>query len=435
MSEKTQPSCYIYFDQNLCTACTHCVRACPTRAIRIKNDNSIRMEDLCIGCGECIRVCPKGALSVATSELESLEDKKISVAMVSPVLYAQFPGVMPTEVLMGLQQMGFQHAMDMSYYIEMFQCATEEFITRNRITRRAPWPLISPYCPVVIHLIAVKFPSLLQHVLPIMRPVTLMAREVRKGIVKEHGGRDEDVIMYHIAANRSSYPHERPYIDRVLGINDVYAGLARQVKQISRADPSPFPRDHFDNFAIGNSLMWAISGGEIAGISIDKSLAVSGVHETIAYLEKIELGLFQDLEYIEFRTCAEGCVGGGLTAVDKYLAKSATQKMVRKFPPARRLSREQILRFYEKGRFMAETSPSRLAQLLKPDKDPLSIDTLQEMEGILERIQGKDCAACGAPDCRTFAEDVVRERAGLNDCLLLRARGNPGKKTDKRLSE
>jgi iron only hydrogenase large subunit-like protein len=430
LAKKTLPSGYIHFAQDLCTACTHCVRACPTGAIRIKNEKSVRTQNLCIGCGECIRVCPTGALSVITSELESLEDKKISVAMVSPVLYAQFPGVMPTEVLTGLQQMGFQHAMDMSYYIEMFQCATEEFIARNRITGHAPWPLISPYCPVVIHLISVKFPSLLPHVLPILRPVTLMAREVRKGIVKEHGVKDKDVILYHITANRSSYPHEKSYIDRVLGINDVYAALARQVKKISKADPSPFPRDHFNNFAIGSSLMWAISGGEIAGINIDKSLAVSGVHETIAYLEKLELGLFKDLEYIEFRTCAEGCVGGGLTAVDKYLAKSTIQKMVRKFPSSRRLSREKILRFYEKGRFMAETSPTRLAQLLEPDKDPLSIDALQEIEGILERIQGLDCAACGAPDCRTFAEDVVRGRAALNDCLLLRARGNPGKKTD-----
>jgi ferredoxin len=387
------------------------------------------MENLCIGCGECIRVCPTGALGVVTSALESLDDNKISVALVSPVLYAQFPGVMPTEVLMGLEQMGFQHAMDMSYYIEMFQCATEEFIARNRVTGRAPWPLISPYCPVVIHLIAVKFPSLLQHALPILRPVTLMAREVKKAIVKKHGVNDEDVILYHITANRSAYPHEKSYIDRVLGINDVYAELARQVQQIGRDDPSPFPKDHFNNFAIGNSLMWAISGGEIAGINIDRSLAVSGVHETIAYLEKIELGLFKDLEYIEFRTCAEGCVGGGLAAVDKYVAKSATQKMIRKFPPVRRLSREKILRFYEKGRFTAETHPTRLAQWLEPDKDPLSVDALQKMENILERIEGKDCAACGAPDCRTFAEDVVRGRAALDDCLVLCARGNPGNKT------
>ena len=328
--------------------------------------------------------------------------------------------------------MGFQHAMDTSYYIEMFQCASEEFIARNRVTGQAPWPLISPYCPVVIHLIAVKYPSLLPQVLPIMRPISLMAREVRKGIVKEHGVKDEDVILYHITANRSSYPHEKNYIDRVLGINDVYAALAKNVTQISRADPSPFPRDHYNNYGISSSLMWAITGGEIAGINIDKSLAVSGVHDTIAYLEKIELGLFKDLEYIAFRTCAEGCVGGSLTAIDKYVAKSATQKMVRKYPPTRRLSREKILRFYEKGRFMAENSLTGLASLLETDKEPMSVDALQKQEEILAQIPGIDCAACGAPDCRTFAEDVVRKRAALDDCLLLCTRVNSGNKNNKR---
>lgn len=32
------------------------------------------------------------------------------------------------------------------------------------------------------------------------------------------------------------------------------------------------------------------------------------------------------------------------------------------------------------------------------------------------------CGACGAPDCRTLAEDVVRGEASLNDCIWLQAR-------------
>ncbi|MCK7505895.1 MAG: hypothetical protein MZV70_18685, partial [Desulfobacterales bacterium] len=72
---------------------------------------------------------------------------------------------------------------DMSFFLEMFQYAAEEFIRRNRRSPVSPWPLISPICPVVVRLIAFQFPSLLPHVLPVLRPVALMAREVQKQIL------------------------------------------------------------------------------------------------------------------------------------------------------------------------------------------------------------------------------------------------------------
>ncbi|MBU2622415.1 MAG: hypothetical protein KKD92_08885, partial [Proteobacteria bacterium] len=55
-------------------------------------------------------------------------------------------------------------------------------------------------------------------------------------------------------------------------------------------------------------------------------------------------------------------------------------------------------------------------------KEHISIELLKEIEKILKQIQGKDCAACGAPDCRTFAEDVVMGKAVLNDCIMLHKR-------------
>jgi hypothetical protein len=57
----------------------------------------------------------------------------------------------------------------------------------------------------------------------------------------------------------------------------------------------------------------------------------------------------RDIEYIEFRTCREGCPAGLLTTIDKYLAKSAVQKMSKLFGLGRRLTRENILRLYENG--------------------------------------------------------------------------------------
>ena len=49
----------------------------------------------------------------------------------------------------------------------------------------------------------------------------------------------------------------------------------------------------------------------------------------------------------------------------------------------------------------------------------MSIETVQKVDGILEQIKGHDCSVCGAPTCRTFAEDVVKGEASLDECLLL----------------
>jgi Na+-translocating ferredoxin:NAD+ oxidoreductase RNF subunit RnfB len=432
MSGNQPTTCFVRFDEERCTGCGSCLRVCPTKAIRIKKKKSIHMVERCIGCGECVRACPTGAVSAATAKIDVLQDEHVAVALVSPVLYAQFPGVMPKDILLGLRQMGFQHTIDMSYFLEIFQCAAEEFIKRNRKSKRAPWPLISPVCPVVVRLIAFKFPNLMANVLPLLRPVALMAREVKERIIPEYLEKGQEVLLYYINPCPTKRElncggtRSQPAIPEIaLGINDLYPQLARHVEQIKASDVLPFYQTQFEyeTCATGNAAMWAKSGGEIADMDIDRSLAVSGLTETINYLEKIEMGLLQDIEYIEFRTCREGCLGGVLTVIDKYLAKSAVQKMVKMFGLGRRLPHENILRLYEKGRFQAEKDPSKLLRLFGAQQKGLSIESLQRIEDILDVIRGIDCAACGAPDCRTFAEDVVRGNAALNECLWLRAQG------------
>ena len=419
---------YIRYDKEVCAGGSSCLKVCPTLAIRVRNGKAVRNENLCIGCGECIRVCQEAALSAATSNLERLNKDEISVALVTPVLYAQFPGVMPEDILMGLRALGFQHTVDMSYFLEMFQYATEEFIVRNRVSRQSPRPLISPVCPVVIRLIAFKFPSLMPNVLPLLRPVDLMAREVRQRIVQEYGISAERVRLYYI----NPCPTKRGPIRLAsakaqgdtcfsLGINDIYADLLHQIEHMREADPIPYSNIRFDfeYCHTGNGPMWGMSGGEIADMNIDNSLAVSGLDETITYLEKMEMGLFSNLEYIEFRTCREGCLGGAITAIDKYLAKSAVNKMIKMLGLGRRLSRDKILRQYEKGRFLTDKDPAKLIQIFGSRAKPMSIEMLREVDEILDRIKGHDCAECGAPTCKTFAEDVVKGEASLNECLLL----------------
>ena len=394
----------------------------------------------CIGCGECIRVCDAGAVSAAAAGTRSFERDHIAIALVSPVLYAQFPGVMPKDILMGLRQMGFRHTVDMSYFLEIFHCAAEEFIHRNRESNEAPWPLISPVCPVVVRLIAFQFPSLMPHVLPVLRPVALMAREVKRRIIPYYRESGDAVALYYINPcptkmdpNCSSPEQRLDILEVALGINDLFPELTRYVEQIKKSDAIPFDQTQFEfeNCATGNASMWAMSGGEIADMDFDRSLAVSGLEETITYLQKIEMGLFKDIEYIEFRTCREGCLGGVLTAIDKYQAKSAVQKMVKLMGLGRRLPRENILRMYERGHFQTEKGSNKLIDLYGNKKEALSLDALQKIEEIVELLRGNYCAACGAPDCRTFAEDIVHGSASLQDCLWISAHITAKRKREK----
>ncbi|MBU1172516.1 MAG: 4Fe-4S binding protein [Proteobacteria bacterium] len=431
--EKGGPAhCFVHFESDLCTGCGHCIKRCPTKAIRVRNNKAVIRHSLCIGCGECIRICENGAITASTSELDSLHSDKITIALVSPVLYSQFPGVLPKDVLLGLKNMGFTHAVDMSYYFEMFQWATAEYISRNRKTGESPWPLISPVCPVVLRLIVCRFPSLLPHVHPIMRPVALMARDVMSQFKAHYKIEDHDILLYYINPCPSKMGIPKKELGQggihstgALGINDIYAELSRQIKHTEKSDKIPFAQAGFEyeQCTSGGGLLWSMSGGEAEATGLDKTLAVAGLNETITYLEKIELGLFNDIEYIEFRTCREGCIGGALNAVDKYLAKSAALKMAKTLGVGTRLNRERVLRLYDSNWFFPKISPQELKKLGGKKEKTFSFDELRKIEEIVGIIDGKDCGACGSPDCRTFAEDILRGDASPHECVYLKIRG------------
>jgi len=414
---------FVTFDQDICTGCAACVKACPTKAMRIKNDKSIRSVDHCITCGECVRVCPHSAISSDIFDIYKIGDDKASIAIVSPVLYSQFPDMLPEEILRGLKKIGFHHTIDLSNYTEMFQYATDEYIKRNKTSKELPTPLISPICPVISRLITVRFPDLLDHIIPLKRPVELIEPEIKQNLSKQLGIKKDLISLCHItpcpSKKLSTDMMKRTGIDSSVGINEIYRKLSKELKESTDNDDITSLHEYTNLSSSARGSMWGMSGGEIAGLRTENTFAVSGLNESITYLEKIELGLFQDIDYIEFRCCPEGCIGGPLTAIDKYLAKNTVHKLVKRFGIGRRLSQKKALRVYGKGFFFTETKPSELTRILDINKKPLSIESLKKMEKLLDIIQGKDCSVCGAPDCRTFAEDVVRGKASVDDCILL----------------
>ena len=54
----------INFSRANCKNCYKCIRSCPVKAIRMKNDQAEINDEMCIKCGTCLIVCPQNAKTV-----------------------------------------------------------------------------------------------------------------------------------------------------------------------------------------------------------------------------------------------------------------------------------------------------------------------------------------------------------------------------------
>ncbi|MBW1779962.1 MAG: 4Fe-4S binding protein [Deltaproteobacteria bacterium] len=416
--QDTQPVRYVQIDASLCNGCVLCIKACPTKAIRVR-EGKARIEGVCIDCCECVRVCPKGAVQAITSESLDLTEKNNIIVSPSTVLYSQFgEDVLPNDVLLGLKRMGFGYIHDQSYTSEIFNLAVELYIKENREKPDAPLPFISPVCPVVVSLIAYRFQSLLKHIPPLVTPREIVAREGKTRLAARHGGDAEKFKVVHITpcpskmiCMKEAILQEHSYLDAAIGINSIYEVLQNNIQDVEE--------DIVLHHSGGIGLSWGMSGGEISGVDLN-CLAVSGLQETMRYLEKIEIGLLGDIDYVEFRACTEGCLGGPFTVMDKYQGKRTVQKLVRMFGVERRVKYGYIKKLYDKGWFFTDKTPALEGELgqLSPTDIADGIERQKRIDEILRLLPRKECGACGCPDCVTFAEDVVDGKDTLQSCVF-----------------
>lgn len=415
--ENHRPSHYVQITEKKCNGCVLCTKACPTRAIRVRSLGKARIEGNCIDCGECIRVCPRGAITAVTTGSDPAMLSRNAILSFSPVLYAQFGlEVSPGKILLALRKF-FRLVYDQSITHELYNVATEIYIRQCKEEKKEVWPLISPVCPAVNRLIAYRFPSLAHHILPIITPRELAARELRK---RYRVFDIKDFEIYHVtpcSAKMISVKEpmflERSFIDGVLGINEIYRIVEKYLSE-------PDEENRITQDLSGSGIAWALSGGEILGLGTGNYVAISGMQEIIRCLEKIEMGLLQDIEYVELRACYGGCVGGPMTVADRYQARRVIERLTRKYGAERKVDVAEVQRSFQEGWFSSETVRIPESAGLKRLSIPEAIERQDRVEKILQKLPLKECAACGCPDCRTFAEDVVEGRTPFEACPFVK---------------
>ena len=402
----------VTLDLSKCKGCTNCIKRCPTEAIRVRDGHAIIKEDMCIDCGECIRLCPYKAKKATYDKFEDFSHYKYKIALPAPTLYGQFSDVDDVDsILNALLECGFDAVYEVSKAAELVTEHTRRYMKKKDL----PTPIISSACPAIVRLISLRFPCLVDNLLPIMPPIEYAARQARKEALDAHPElTDDDICVLFLSPcpAKISYIKNPIGVDKTavtggLAISDFYFKLLPEYKNI------PITKQISTTGIIG--LNWAGSGGEATSILSDKYLAADGIENCIKILDEIENGSMHDLEFVELNACIGGCVGGTLTVENPFIAK-ARLRSLRKYLPisGNRLEDDETLTgdvFYDReieNNTAGRLSENRFAAIAK----------MAEIENIYKDLPHLDCGSCGAPNCHALAEDIIKKEAVLEDCLI-----------------
>ena len=405
----------VRLDVSRCTGCTNCLRRCPTEAIRISNGHAKISESRCIDCGECIRICDNKAKKAVVGKLSAMDRFRYKIALPAPSLYGQFDNLDDVDyVLDGLLKIGFDDVFEVSKAAELVSAYTRQYLKTEGIKL----PVISSACPVVVRLIALRFPSLNDNVMHMLPPMEVAAALARKRAKERHPElADEDIGVCFISPCpakasyvKNGFADYESKVDEVISMSDVYFSL---ISKMSR-DEEVVSMTESGMVGIG----WATSGGEATALFNDEYLAADGIENVINVLEQIENGNIPPVKFIELDACTAGCVGGVLTVQNPYIAKTRLQSLRRYLPVSKNFLTSEELEYIPELYLFNELPVYKPITQLSNNMAE-SMRMMADIQKLRSILPGIDCGACGAPSCRALAEDIVKGNASLDDCKIL----------------
>lgn len=410
-TEKEQYFHSVKLDTAACKGCINCVKRCPTEAIRVRNGKAKILRERCIDCGECIRVCPHHAKRAITDSLSQRERFAYTIALPAPSLYGQFNNMDDIDrILAGLLKMGFDEVYEVAAAAELVSDATRKLMSQGNLPR----PVISSACPAILRLIRVRFPQLLEKVLPLHAPVELAARLARKAAIEKTGLPSEKIGIIFITpcpakvtAAKMPLGSGTSDIDLSVAVSEVYPLLAEAMKLVPG---SPEELCAAGRMGVG----WGRSGGEAAATLHERYLAADGIENAIRILEDMEDEKLHNLDFVELNACSSGCVGGVLNVENPYVAAARVKRLGHYRPVSLNHINDIVPPMAKWDRAVTYQPVLQLG-----DTPVKSMVLLRQMREIEEKLYGLDCGSCGAPSCRALAEDVVRGYSTEDACIYV----------------
>lgn len=406
-------------DTNQCIGCSHCMRACPTEAIRVWGGKAVINDNRCIDCGECYRVCPVQAIYIEQDDFEEIFKYKHRVVLFPSVLIGQFSDDIPTGTIYGaLKDLGFTDVFEVEHGVEILHGANQAYVDKNKENK----PLISAFCPSIVRLIQVKYPALVDNIVLLNSPSDISAKYYKQKLI-ENGAEENEIGIFYITpcaskitAIKSPVGEDNSEITGVINIDFIY----NKIRNVLKSKTTEYKQSVHHELS-PKGVLWSLTNGEAANVK-GRTLSIDGIQNAIEFLEKVENEEITNVDFIEIRSCDEGCAGGILNHGNRFLTAERLINRAYKIASHPELDKtEKDIFKYESYLLdhigLKKISPRSMYSL---DTDiSEAIEKMKKSNKLLSYLPGFDCGACGAPSCKALAEDIAQEDATLSHCVFM----------------
>lgn len=415
----------LQIDTDRCIGCSRCMKVCPTEAIRIFGGHASIQEHRCIDCGRCHEVCPAQAVTIKDDDFELIRRYRHSVALLPAVFMGQFPDdISVSRVYASLQELGFAHVMEVESAAFIYAEAKERFARENPDRM----PLISSFCPAIVRLIQIKYPSLSDNIMPIRVPLDLSAIYALRELQDRGIPREEIGLFYitpcaaKIAAVKAPVGEEESLVDGVINMNLLYNRVYKHIKDMGKNHQyKPLSRQRLSADAILSTL----TNGERRLCSAKRSYAIDGIENVMDFLDRLENDEVEGVEFLELRACDQSCAGALLSCDNRFLCGE------RMYARARKAAERERNGEMARDREMERHKDYLIEHSVIGDVEPRSmmvldsnigraLEKMERIEKMKNHLPQIDCGVCGAPTCEAFATDVVCGQADLHQCVFYR---------------
>ena len=412
-------------DEDSCIGCSHCMKACPTEALRVRDGKAKLQPDRCIDCGNCFKVCPTKSIYIKQDDFDNIFNYACRVALVPSVFMGQFPNdISVSRIYQILKEIGFTYIIETEATVPIYTEAKNIYAAEHPDIR----PLISTYCPAIVRLIQVKFPGLTENLIPLRAPIDLTAMYIRRKLEKEDWNPEDIGIFYitpcaaKIAAVKCPVGEDKSLVDGVINMDSLYNRVFKRIKEQGKGfKEQKLPVSQLS----ADGVLTALTNGERRLSNAKHSYSIDEIHNVIEFLEKVENDEVENVDFLELRACDQSCPGGILTCDNRFMMCERIFARARKIAERERNGEqtkdheiEAERNFLARNVKLGEIHPRSM--LVLDENINMALLKMQQINVLRAKLPQKDCGVCGAPTCDALARDVVMGEAKITDCIFMK---------------